>query len=157
MVSPYAPPQSDPASDLLYPGHKHRGAAIWLISLFFGGSAILSFISLSMALLGWEIEDPVSRDFYAGLDTRNWIFAFSSPVSLLLACISLFRLKRSAFRLWAATLLIQISFILLVIVDNAALSAVAEEEVWTILTFSVSLYGSFLLYIWYLVRKGTLG
>lgn len=155
LSNPYSSPASDVGAALAPTRSGDRTLLVWVISLLFGAASLLNCISLSMPLLGYTIRDPANRAYYDAFDLVDWLVAFAPSVMMLVASVSLFLMKPSAFRLWLFSVLATSVSLAFNYVDNDWASLV-DDELWISLYFTFAMYLLVLYYVWRLSRKGLL-
>ncbi|MDF2446646.1 MAG: hypothetical protein K0S46_1882 [Moraxellaceae bacterium] len=155
MDNPYAAPTSEVSAGVPARGVRARPLLVWVITLIFGGSSFLSCISLSMPILGWQIQDPVSREFYAAFGLVDWVVAFSAPVATVAAAVSLFLMKKAALRLWLVASVVS-ALSLGYNVSNNDLLPNLGADAWLVLGLSFGMLVVIVLYVWHLYRRRAL-
>ena len=152
MSSPYSPPKAETRTE--NDDRGRRSSIVWLIVIVMGSSSLLSCISLSMPIFGWQVSNLDDRQFFSSLKALDWVLAFLPHLSIILSCYFLFRMKKQAVKLW----FISIGLTLLS-TGNIALKKdvpASGGELWLALIFSATMLLIIQAYILRISVKGRL-
>lgn len=152
MSSPYSPPKAETRTE--NDDRGRRSFIVWLIVIVMGSSSLLSCISLSMPIFGWQVSNLDDRQFFSSLKALDWVLAFLPHLSIILSCYFLFRMKKQAVKLW----FISIGLTLLS-TGNIALKKdvpASGGELWLALIFSATMLLIIQAYILRISVKGRL-
>ncbi len=98
MSTPYSAPKSDLASEKPDNAPSERPVGIWIISIFYGFSAVAGAASTAAVLLGVVPLPPEQAEYFSSLSIVDYLFTGCSLLLGLTAAVSLFRLKISAVK-----------------------------------------------------------
>ena len=101
MTNPYDPPSAVLSDDQT---ENRRPAWVWVISIFYGLSAISSLVTTPLMLSGvLPVPEPEASQL-AAVGPAQWVFSLGGGALLLAFSITFFRLRAVSVRLLAGVL-----------------------------------------------------
>jgi hypothetical protein len=104
--APEATPQSGTSAAAKRPGW------VWVITIFYVFSVGFTLLSFMLMLAGALPLTPAQQAYFAGLGPFDYIMSLGLGLLTLTATVLLFLLKRAAVPLFAASFVLNISFML---------------------------------------------
>jgi hypothetical protein len=151
---PYAAPQSA-VSDVDADARPGRPLLVWIITVFFGLSAVWTLVSFALILSGAVPLPPAAREYYARLGILDYALTIGVSALNLWGIVLLFLLRARAVKVilaaLAVTLLINAYQVLLKGLAPALGGAGSMGMV-----IGPSLWAAILFYAWRLKAKGVL-
>jgi hypothetical protein len=108
MSNPYEAPKSNTIANDVLDGQKKRPGWVWVISIFYGLSAIYTPLSFYIIYSGLVPLAAAQKAYFDGLGIVDWAITAVGALIMLAAVVALFLLKRVSIKLWGAAIVIGI-------------------------------------------------